>query len=95
MSTSADRSPTEEALQQEIVSLRARLAALEDELVEVQANANDAVADWQERAYWLDRWHLDLNELMRRRSAERVRAVLRAIRSPIRLLRTAVRSIRS
>ena len=27
---------------------------------------NAVVAEWQERAYWLDRWHLDLNALMRR-----------------------------
>ncbi len=45
--------------------LRARVEQLESELVE-QARANAAVAAAQERAYWLDRWHLDLNALMRR-----------------------------
>jgi hypothetical protein len=69
------------SLQAENERLRARVAALETELVDVQARANAAVAQWQERAYWLDRWHLDLNALMRRPGASQVRAVLRAVRS--------------
>jgi hypothetical protein len=60
--------------------LRAQVRALEAELVEVQAKANAAVAGWQERAYWLDRWHLDLNALMRRPGASELRAALRVIR---------------
>jgi hypothetical protein len=60
--------------------LRAQIAALESELVEVQTQANAAVARWQERAYWLDRWHLDLNALMRRPGASELRAALRVIR---------------
>lgn len=95
MSQAADTSSTEEALQQEIAELRARLSSLESELVEVQARANDAVAEWQERAYWLDRWHLDLNELMRRPGADRLRAVARAVRSPVRMLKKALRGIRA
>lgn len=90
----ATETPTEQELQAEIERLRGRVAALESELVEVQAKANDAVAEWEDRAYWLDRWHLDLNELMRRRSTERVRALLRAVRSPVRLLRRALRAAR-
>ncbi len=61
--------------------LRARVAALEEELVEMQARANAAVAKWQERVYWLDRWHLDLNALMRRPGAREFRAGLRAFRA--------------
>lgn len=64
-----------------------RVAALEEELIEVKAWANHEVAEAQTRTYWLDRWHLDLNELMRRRSAERARALMRAMRSLVRLLR--------
>ncbi len=67
--------------QTEIERLRARVAALEAELVEVQARTNAAVAQWQERAYWLDRWHVDLNALMRRPGAAEFRALLRAVRS--------------
>jgi chromosome segregation ATPase len=85
---------SEQELQAEVERLRSRVAALESELVEVQAHANDAVAEWQDRAYWLDRWHLDLNAVMRRRSTARARAALRAVRSPVRLLRKALRAVR-
>jgi len=71
----------------ELARLRARIAALEDELVEVQARANAAVAAAQERAYWLERWHLDLNALMRRPGAGQLRALVRAIRATMRLTR--------
>jgi hypothetical protein len=84
-------SPTD--AEQEILRLRARVAALEDELFEVQAQANAAVAHWQERAYWLERWHLDLNALMRRRGAAELRALLRAMRSVKRRLVRAKRRI--
>ena len=60
--------------------LRARLTALDGELIEIQARADKAVAQAQDRAYWLDRWHLDLNALMRRPGAAEVRASLRAVR---------------
>jgi len=65
----------------ELERLRARVAALEDELVEVQARANAAVAAAQERAYWLERWHIDLNALMRKPGAKQFRALLRAVRA--------------
>ncbi len=70
-------------LQAENELLRARVAALEAELVEVQASTNAAIGQWQERAYWLDRLHLDLNRLMERPGANEVRLALRAIRSVI------------
>jgi hypothetical protein len=92
MDTAEDQAT--EQLQAELERLRTQVAALESELVEVQARANDAVAEWQDRAYWLDRWHLDLNELMRRSSTARIRAVLRAVRAPVRLLRRALRAVR-
>ncbi len=63
------------------------------ELVEVQARANAAVAQWQERAYWLDRWHLDLNALMRRPGAAELRAGLRAIRAVVRAYKRARRTL--
>jgi hypothetical protein len=70
--------------QDEIQRLRARVAELETEVVEAQAWANRVVAAAQERTYWLDRWHLDVNEVMRRRSAERLRMVARGVRSVVR-----------
>lgn len=69
--------------------LRDRLTALEAELIEVQARANAAVAHWQERVYWLERWQLDLNALMRRRGAAELRGLLRAIRAAFRISKRA------
>ena len=77
----------------ELARLRARIAALEDELVEVQARANAAVAAAQERAYWLERWHVDLNALMRRPGARELRAALRGIRSVTRQLKKLKRRL--
>jgi hypothetical protein len=71
----------------EIERLLERVAALESELIEVRAWANREVADAQAKTYWLERWHIDLNEIMRQQSATRIRAVLRAIRSVVRALR--------
>jgi hypothetical protein len=73
--------------------LRARVAALEEELVEVQARANAAVGQWQERAYWLDRLHVDLNRLMQRRGANELRLLLRAIRSVFRRIKRLKRRL--
>jgi hypothetical protein len=67
--------------QSEVQQLRAQVAALEAELVKVQARANAAVAEWQERAYWLDRLHIDLNSLMERPGANELRLTLRAVRA--------------
>lgn len=68
----------------ELEALRARVVSLEHELAEQAARANAAVAAAQDRAYWLDRWHLDLNALMRRRGAGELRAALRAVRAVVR-----------
>jgi hypothetical protein len=83
MNPTTQSNPPEQELQREVEFLRSRVAALETELVEVQARANEQVAVWQERAYWLDRWHVDLNALMRKRGASEFRAALRAMRSII------------
>jgi len=77
--TGMDGAPGSDATT-ELERLRARVAALENELIEVQAKANAAVAAAQERAYWLERWHVDLNALMRKPGAAQFRALLRAIR---------------
>lgn len=70
----------------ELERLRARVAALEAELLEVQRWANVEVGKAQAKAYWLERWHLDLNEVMRDPRADKVRAVVRAVRSVYRRL---------
>jgi hypothetical protein len=53
------------------------------------AKAHEALAAAQYRSYWLDRWQLDLNALMRRRGASELRAALRALRAIYRALYNA------
>ena len=65
----------------ELERLRAQVAELERQLGEQAARANAAIAAAQERAYWLDRWHLDLNALMATRRGAQFRALMRAARS--------------
>lgn len=56
------------------------LEAIEREHVEQLARAHAALAAAQDRSYWLDRWGVDLNALMRRPGARRLRALLRWLR---------------
>lgn len=70
----------EAATADEVATLRRRVANLEAERAELLARTNAAVAAAEERTYWLDRWDLDLNSLMRRRGAERLRVLLREAR---------------
>jgi len=79
--------------QTDVEQLRARVAALEAELAEQAARAERAVAAAQERAYWLDRWHLDLNALMRKPGAAQFRALLRAARTVVRGLKKVKRTL--
>jgi SAM-dependent methyltransferase len=81
--------PGIEDAESELTALRRRVDALERERHERIARANEALAAAQDRAYWLDRWNLDLNALMRRRGAGELRAALRALRKLYRLARSA------
>ncbi|MFI4992218.1 MAG: hypothetical protein ACHQCH_01210 [Solirubrobacterales bacterium] len=92
---SAAETSSDQQLQAEVERLRARVSSLEAELVEVQDRANAAVAEWQERAYWLDRWHVDLNTLMRKPGAAQLRGALRGVRAVMRAFRQAKRRLRS
>ena len=78
---SAAETSSEQQLQTELERLRARVTSLEAELVETQARTNVVVGEWQERAYWLDRLHIDLNSLMERPGANELRLTLRAVRA--------------
>ena len=90
----AAETSSEDQLQTENERLQARVAALEAELVETQARTNASVAQTQERVYWLDRWHLDLNALMRRPGAAELRGALRGMRAVSRAIRRAKRRLR-
>ncbi len=79
--------------QTEIDELRRRVSQLEAQVAEVEAWANRAVAEAQAKTYWLDRWHLDLNALMKRPGAGRARAAARALRSVYRAARRFARRL--
>lgn len=84
---SSESSEENESPGAEFDELRQRLIALESEQREQIARLNAALAAAQDRSYWLDRWNLDLNALMRRRGASELRAALRALRAVVRALR--------
>jgi SAM-dependent methyltransferase len=88
---SGERAPAEV----ELAVLRARIDALEDELVEQVARAHRALAAAQDRAYWLERWGLDLDAAMRRPRVRQTVAVLRATRNASRAARRRLRRLRA
>ena len=77
----------------EVAELRRRLAEAERELTARSAEANAAIAAAQDRSYWLDRWHLDLNALMAKPGAAEFRALLRLARGALRTVRLAKRHL--
>ncbi len=78
----------------ELEALRARVAELERERAEQVARANAATAEAQQRAYWLDRWHVDLNALMERPGASEFRAAVRIVRAGLRRAKLLKRRLR-
>jgi hypothetical protein len=89
------RTDAEAGRDRELETLRARVAELEAELFEQAARTNAAVARAQDRAYWLDRYQIDLNALMRRRGAAELRFAVKVARRLARGLRTAWARVRS
>jgi hypothetical protein len=71
----------------ELERLRARVAELEAQLSEQAARANAAIAAAEDRAYWLDRWRLDLNALMESPPGRLARALAAVVSAPVRVLR--------
>jgi hypothetical protein len=71
--------------QREIAALRERLTTLEAEHAEQIDRLQAALARAQERAYWLDRWHVDLNRAMTTPWGRAARAIVRALRAPVRI----------
>jgi len=80
-------------LERENEELRRQVAELEAQLVEQAARTNELVARAQERVYWLDRWHIDLERLVAIPGVSAMRALVRAIRAPVRVARKVKRSL--
>ncbi|GBD46179.1 hypothetical protein HRbin41_01001 [bacterium HR41] len=75
--------------------LRALLERRERQHSEELRKLHTALGELQERVYWLDRWHIDLNAIMERPAAERARAAARAAREVTRPLRALARWLRT
>ena len=86
--------PTFDSPEAEIKYLKEQISELEQALFEQAEKTNQLVADAQRKTYWLERWHIDLNQTMRRPITHRIRASLRAGRSVFRIFRKAVRKKR-
>jgi SAM-dependent methyltransferase len=93
MATEPETQARPEGKGDELKALRERVDALERQRVEEAARMNAAVAAAQDRSYWLDRWGIDLNALMRRRGASELRAGFRGLRAVYRPVREAVRDL--
>ena len=77
----------------ELAALRSRVAELEQQLTELEAWSNRTLGAAQERLYWLDRWHIDLNALMERPGAAELRAAVRVVRAAVRFVRKVRRRL--
>ena len=77
----------------ELEALRARVAALEAERAEQVGRLQASLAEAQEKVYWLDRWRIDLNALMRKPGAAEFRAAVRIARGAVRRAKAAKRKL--
>jgi hypothetical protein len=87
----AGEQPLTAAERAELEALRSRVAELERERSEEIARAMAAAADAQERAYWLDRWHVDLNAHVATRTGTALRSAARVLRVPVHAARMLAR----
>jgi uncharacterized coiled-coil protein SlyX len=85
--------PTTDPREAELAALRARVAELEDQLAQ-QAQATAAlVAEAQDKLYWLERWHVDLDRVMRKPGAVQALDTLRGARRLVWSLRKLKRRL--
>ncbi len=75
---------THPAEREEAGALRAELDALRRRHDEEMARANQALSAAQEKSYWLDRFRVDLNALMRSRGARELRTAARGAQAGLR-----------
>ena len=77
----------------EVELLRARVAELEQQLAAQARATNRIAAEAEEKLYWLERWHIDLDRIMRKPGAiptlNAVRGVRQALWRAKRLYRRA------
>ncbi len=78
----------------EVLALRARVSALEAQLAQQARATNSLVARSQEKLYWLERWQVDLDSVMRKPGAEQALGAAKGLRRIVRAVRRAVRALR-
>jgi hypothetical protein len=78
----APTQPTTSDLEQELARTREALVQAEQELAQLRAMRSAEMARLERQAYWLERWRIDLDALMRRRI---VRAIVKAVGAALRL----------
>lgn len=76
--------PTLDPRDREIADLRARVAELEAELAEHARRTAEVVAEAQEKLYWLERWHVDLDRVMAKPGAVEALDALKQLRGVVR-----------
>lgn len=88
-------SPADDDQATEIAALRARVAELETQLAEQARATNALVARSQEKLYWLERWHVDLDRVMARPGAEQALEGVKKLRGIVRAVRRTKRRLTS
>lgn len=77
----------------EVAALRMRVSALESELAEQSRRTALIVAEAQEKLYWLERWQIDLDALMRKPGAIPTLEALKKVRSSARTAKRLKRRV--
>jgi uncharacterized coiled-coil protein SlyX len=86
--------PTTDPRDAEIAALRARVADLEAQLAEQARSTAQLVAVSQDKLYWLERWHVDLDRVMRKPGAIQALDTLRASRKVVWTVKKRLRKLR-
>lgn len=86
--------PDIDARDAEIAELRSRVTELEHELAEQSRRTARLVAESQEKLYWLERWGVDLDRVMKRRGAVQVLEAARRVRGVLWMVKRLKRRLR-
>lgn len=89
----ADSVPATAPAPEEVLALRARVAELEEQLAAQSRATNALVARSQEKLYWLERWHVDLDRVMARPGAEQALELVKKLRGGVRAARRTKRRV--
>jgi hypothetical protein len=85
--------PATDPREAEIAALRTRVAELEAQLARRDAETAQLVASSQEKLYWLERWHVDLDRVMAKPGAIPLLDAVRSVRGVSWKLRKAKRKL--